>query len=149
MKTLLSFLILMGFFSQNIAQTVSQVQNVVAIDKIDSSTRSNESMASTALADLKQKHNNKFIEQINEFISEFIHYPKELLDYRIEGTMVIKMLINEKGEIQAYKIEEGLDSKLDSVVMSQFQQFTRIELKENEYFGNRAINVPVNFSIDH
>lgn len=59
------------------------------------------------------KHHNEFI----NFIYEHVHYPELAEQYDIEGTVYVKFVINEKGNLVNASIYKGVDPALDQEVL--------------------------------
>ncbi len=55
----------------------------------------------------------EFIGDFRKFISANLHYPKIAKENRIEGTVLIKFVIDEKGNLANAKILRSVDSALD------------------------------------
>lgn len=112
------------------------------------SVQTSESTTRISPSELKDQHNKEFIVQVSEFIENHISYPAELRDYGIEGTVMVKLMIDNEGNIKNHRITKSLHEKFDSIVHMQFENFTKIEFTGKAYHGNHMINVPVNFTID-
>lgn len=66
----------------------------------------------------RNKHHNEF----SKFIAGHVKYPKIAEENQVEGTVYVKFVINEKGNLVNAKIYKGIDPALDEEVLRVVNQ---------------------------
>ena len=80
-------------------------------------------------------------EALNKFVKDNLHYPKEALNHKIEGSVFLKYEVNEKNEIHNITVIKGIGYGCDE------EAIRIISLLKYSKVKNRGIKVNTKFRI--
>lgn len=145
MKTfrIISVLVLALIANLSFAQTSRSIAKVdqKAFEK-DLSTQKEKT---SKLASLE--HSKMAVSQIKKMLVENMVYPEEMLENGVEGQVVLKVLITNKGKIKDASIAKSLNPYFDNASLSAMNNIKTLKLDGKKYDGVGTVYVPIQFSI--
>lgn len=93
-------------------------------------------------------HSLLAVEQITQHLRTNTEYPTTMVDNAIEGMVVAKVWISERGKIKKAEILKSPNKIFDQFVLSTLQSFTEIEFQQPRYEGKQVVFVPIRFSLN-
>ena len=110
------------------------------------------SLSVMAKSNSKQYHNPKFYggcDKLNEYIAKNIHYPDIAREAAIQGQVIARFLIDEKGKIRDIQIIRGIGGGCDQEVIRIIKNMPNWE---PAYYNHRPVrsiyNLPVIFKLE-
>jgi TonB family protein len=80
------------------------------------------------------------------WLAENLKYPKAAAEDRVEGTVYVSFTVNENGQSENVKIEEGLSPEINSEALKAVSNMPMIELYTAESPDKKYI-LPIKFSV--
>lgn len=93
------------------------------------------------------EHSKNAVDQIKKRLVNNLVYPETMLENGLEGQVVLKVNIGQKGTINEVDIAKSVNTYFDKATLTAMQRIKTINIKGKNYFGAGTVYVPINFSI--
>lgn len=140
MKTIQAFILFALLANFSFAQTISSSTAVPnAITGIEK--------ASAVEKSYEAEHNTFVISQLTAYLSGNVVYPENMIQKGVEGEMVVRINVSERGKITRHQIVKSLDPEFDGEVLKVLKTVSAISVPQKKYEGSRVVTIPLHFRL--
>jgi TonB family protein len=88
------------------------------------------------------------VEQLTHHLRNNTQYPDIMIENAIEGTLVVKVEIDEMGDIKHTLVVKSPNAAFDKIVLQSVEQIKKIDFQQGRYEGKQVVFVPLKFSLN-
>lgn len=139
MKTIQALILLALLANLSFAQTISSSAMPNA--------NSGKEKSAAAQKSYEADHNAFVISQLTNFLSGNVVYPENMILKGVEGEMVVRINVSERGKITHHQIVKSLDPEFDGEVLKVLKTVSAISVPQKKYEGSRVVTIPLHFRL--
>ncbi len=139
MKTIQALILLALLANFAFAQTISSSAMPNA--------NSGKEKSAAAQKSYEADHNAFVISQLTNFLSGNVVYPENMILKGVEGEMVVRINVSERGKITHHQIVKSLDPEFDGEVLKVLKTVSAISVPQKKYEGSRVVTIPLHFRL--
>lgn len=99
------------------------------------------------IGEIKSSHTLSAFKQLQKYSTTNIEYPEHLIEYGLEGTVVLEVSISSTGKVENLKVIKSLSTAFDDVVLNEMKKCKSVTFLEEDYKGKSKIHLPIRFSL--